>query len=129
VRSSVLAIVLVLTACSTHGESPPDGAAGGDFKLTCESDATQFPLLDKRCVGPSDCAIARHMISCCGTMIAIGLANTSTAAFDTSESACAAGYPGCGCASLPTAAEDGRTEADGTIEVTCEAGLCATFVP
>ncbi len=128
-RSSVLAILLGLTACASHGSSPPDAPPGADFELTCESDATEFPLLDKRCVAPSDCAIAQHMVSCCGTMIAIGLANTSIAAFDSAETACAAGYPGCGCASLPTAAEDGRTEVDGTIEVTCDAGSCTTFVP
>jgi len=38
-------------------------------------------------------------------------------------------YPLCGCPTMPTVAEDGRRETDGTIMVTCDSGECRTFVP
>ncbi len=122
---------LLLAACnsSSSGAPAPDAAPGVDYALTCESGAADFPLLDKRCTAPADCVIVQHMVSCCGTMVAIGLAKTDINAFSAAEADCSAGYPGCGCASQPTAAEDGRTAVDGTIQVDCVDQRCTTYVP
>lgn len=122
---------LVLAACnsSTGDTVAPDATPGVDYALTCESGATTFPLLDKRCAAPADCAIVRHMVSCCGTMVAIGLAKSDVTTFSAAETDCEAGYPGCGCASQPTEAEDGRSEVDGTIQVDCVDQRCTTYVP
>ena len=106
----------------------PDGAAGADYQLTCESGATTFPPLDKSCTQASDCAVVTHTISCCGSQIAIGLASGSVGAFNTAEATCDAGYPGCGCAALPTKAEDGHDNTDGVIAVRCEQHRCMTYV-
>lgn len=109
---------------------PTADAAPGTYSLTCESGATTFPPLDKRCGNPGDCAIAYHQNDCCGSEIAIGVASGSLAAFNAAEADCAAGYPACGCAAQPTKAEDGRDTTDGTtIKVACQNGQCTTYVP
>ncbi|HTN26585.1 MAG TPA: hypothetical protein VL180_02265 [Burkholderiales bacterium] len=95
----------------------------------CESHGTTFPLLEKSCSVTSDCFIALHMVSCCGTQTAIGLATTSESEFTAAENKCEMAYPGCGCAEGPTTAEDSRNETMGTIQVECRAGACTTFVP
>jgi len=122
---------VLVAACSSQGSGAPapDARPGADYALTCESGAAKFPALDKHCTAPADCAIVQHMISCCGTMIAIGLAKSDAATFAAAETDCEAGYPGCGCASQPTAAEDGRTQVDGTIQVDCVDQRCTTYVP
>ena len=120
-------LLLVIAACNESGSGgPPDGATGGLF---CESGDHVFPVLDKSCTTASDCFIARHQVSCCGTLIAVGLNTSSQSVFETTEAACAADFPACGCASEPTAAEDGRSEVDGAIQVRCIAEQCLTFVP
>lgn len=127
-RSLILA--MVLTAGCSHDKSPSDvDAPPGSVEIACESDRTTFPALDKACVQTSDCFIAQHQIDCCGTFDAIGLNVASQAMFASDEAACEAKYPGCGCASRPTMAEDGRSQADGTIAVRCEAQQCRTYVP
>ncbi len=126
-RMRSIAWLLLLAACSGSGSSGP--ADDGDFELTCESQGATFPLLDKTCSVASDCFVARHMINCCGTQVAIGLNVASESEFGPGETACASAYPACGCAPLPPAAEDGRTEAAGTIEVECVSQRCTTFVP
>jgi len=120
-------LLILITACNESGSAPPDAA--GTSELSCESGDHVFPALDKTCTRASDCFIARHMVSCCGTLIAVGLNTSSQSVFETTEAACAADFPACGCASQPTAAEDGRTEENGTIEVDCREQRCTTFVP
>jgi hypothetical protein len=126
-----LLLAMVVTAGCSHSHSvPPDvDAPPGSVDLVCESHGTTFPSLDKACVAATDCFIAQHMISCCGTMKAIGFNVASQAAFTAAETKCAAAYPGCGCAAGPTMAEDGRTSADGTIAVRCANQVCSTYVP
>ena len=120
-------LILVIAACSESGSNgpPPDDP----FELACESQGAHFPLLEKACSVASDCFIALHQVSCCGTEVAIGLSVASQDAFTQAETECAGAYPGCGCASLPTAAEDGRSEVDGAIQVDCREQRCVTFVP
>lgn len=120
-------LMMFVGGCAGTGSTAPD--ASGALRLTCESNATTFPALDKQCEISTDCVVVQHTVSCCGTEIAIGIAAASRAAFASAETACAAGYPGCGCAALPTKAEDGRDVTSGTIEVHCVDHLCASFVP
>jgi hypothetical protein len=129
-RALLLAMV-VTVGCSHHNSVPPDDvdAPPGDFELACESHATTFPLLDRSCSVATDCVIANHMIDCCGTFNAIGINIVSESAFAAAENTCEAGFPGCGCASRPTMAEDGRTRADGPIALRCENQVCRTYVP
>src|SRR2546430_15677212 len=96
----VLLLVIAITACSKGPQTQPD-ASPTSVELTCESHGTTFPLLEKACTTAADCFIAQHMISCCGTMVAIGFNVSSKPAFTSSERKCDAAYPGCGCASGP----------------------------
>ena len=73
--------------------------------------------------------MAVHQINCCGTEIATGLNHSERAAFDSFEAACVVTYPGCGCASLETMADDGTT-GWGDASVSCVVGTCTTsFAP
>lgn len=126
-RSPFVALVVIAACGGRSHDAAPDAA--GDFTLACESHAAAFPTLDKSCATAADCVVVQHMISCCGTEVAIGLAATSKAAFDSAELACTGGYPGCGCAAQPTAAEDGRNVTMGAIAVRCTEHRCATYVP
>jgi hypothetical protein len=125
-RALLLAVVAV--GCSKAPVDQAD-ASPSSVELACESHGTTFPSLEKACSLASDCFIAQHMVSCCGTMFAVGLSTKAMAAFTDAETKCEAAYPGCGCAAGPTKAEDGRTSADGTISVRCDTGLCQTYVP
>jgi len=127
-RALLLAMV-VTVGCSHHASSGDVDAPPGSVDLVCESHGTTFPALDKACTVATDCFIAQHMIDCCGTFDAIGFNVASQAAFGSAETQCAMAYPGCGCASRPTMAEDGRTTVDGTISVRCESQQCRTYVP
>jgi hypothetical protein len=69
------------------------------------------------------------MVNCCGTMVAVGVNQSESAAFDAAESACEAMYPGCGCASQPTTADDGQSSGDSAaFHVDCVGGVCSTYV-
>src|SRR5512138_1713743 len=120
----LLVLVVLATSCTSHGSNPD--ASPTSEQLACESKGTTFPSLEKACLVASDCFVAQHMISCCGTRIAVGFNVASEPAFTSAETTCAMAYPGCGCASGPTKAEDGRTTIDGTITVRCDTGLCRT---
>jgi hypothetical protein len=128
-------VVSVLTINCGHtspGDHPADASsdgAPGSVQIACESHGTTFPLLEKSCQLAADCFIALHEVSCCGTEVAIGLNKGAQAAFTPAEMTCEAAYPGCGCASMPIMAEDGRTEAMGTIAVRCDTNQCRTYVP
>jgi hypothetical protein len=120
---SILLLATVTVSCAALDASPTS------IELACESHGTEFPSLDKACVQATDCFIADHTVSCCGTMIADGFNTASEAAFAAAETTCAAAYPGCDCVQDPTTAEDGRTDEMGTIAVGCDMGLCRTYVP
>jgi hypothetical protein len=129
-RHAEMRLALLLATCVTIGCSVDQAdRSPTSVALACESDGTTFPALEKACVEATDCFIADHLVSCCGTLIAVGLNTTSQSAFTAAETTCADAYPGCECAEEPTAAEDGRTNLDGAIAVRCDAGLCRTFVP
>jgi hypothetical protein len=89
-----------------------------------------FPTFDKTCTMAADCATALHMVSCCGTLTAIGINVAEKPAFTAAETTCEMQYPGCGCAQSPTTTEDGKTSMDDTqIQVGCTNGQCMTFLP
>jgi len=89
-----------------------------------------FPAFDKTCAMATDCAVALHMVSCCGTLSAIGINATQKAAFDEAEAVCEMQYPGCGCAQGPTMTEDGKTNLNNVeIQVGCMNGQCMTYLP
>jgi hypothetical protein len=112
-------------ACDAKLCLPP-----GDVQCTGDTSNSKFPSFDNSCTSPAACVIKFHQINCCGTRIALGISASASAAFDQAEAACEAMYPGCGCAALPTKAEDGKAVEDTSmIKVDCKAGTCQTFVP
>jgi hypothetical protein len=112
------------TTADTGG--PATGGTTGD-PLQC-NDPLVFPDVDKVCVVDQDCALVLHQLNCCGSMAALGIDADDVDAFNQSEAACAADSPQCDCASVPTTAEDGQTEQDGEIVVTCDSGICESEV-
>lgn len=91
-----------------------------------------FPSFSKCCSGDDECVVAFHQISCCGTHVAWGINAKDKAAFDAAEAMCEMAYPGCGCPTGPTMAEDGKFSKDfggsGDIGVGCMSGACTTFI-
>ncbi len=136
-RAARFLVVLVLVGCPSRdpvsdgdaGTAPDAPAGGAVLELTCNADMSELPPFERQCGDASECAIARHQVDCCGSATAHGIRADQLAAFTTAESACQALFPGCGCPAQPTVAEDGDTEAQGTIMVTCENSVCLTFVP
>lgn len=89
-----------------------------------------FPMFDKTCGVDSDCALALHTISCCGTEVAWGISTSEVAAFESAEATCDSQYPECDCAPFPTLAEDGNEVMDANaLAVTCQMGACMSYVP
>lgn len=93
-----------------------------------QCDPLMFPGVDKACVAAEDCAVVTHQLDCCGSLAALGIDADDVDAYNESEAACAAQFPGCECASKPTTAEDGQTEQDGQIVAVCVEGMCQSAV-
>jgi hypothetical protein len=105
------------------------GVSGGTPPGMCGTYA--FPSFDKSCATDDDCIVELHTIICCGTQTAWGVNAAARAAFESAEASCDAAYPGCGCATGPTTAEDGTTSlaGDGSdFFASCTAGQCHSFV-
>ncbi len=119
---SKLVLAIALTGCHD---------AATDDAVTCTGPNPTFPTFDKTCERADECAIAFHMVSCCGSQVAIGISNIEQARFTADEARCEAQYPPCGCPPQPTQAEDGRTTTDNSqIVVQCTpARQCTTSVP
>jgi hypothetical protein len=89
----------------------------------------------KACQSDGDCTIEEEQTDCCGTTLYVGVAQGSTAAFAACESAWAAHFPGCGCASGAMHTEDGESVSSRTsvrahcTDFTESAGICRTYVP
>lgn len=106
---------------------PTDG--GSPSPISCAGPAYYFPAFDKSCMVNTDCFVAKHTVNCCGTMIALGYSTKDQAAFEAAEKICDNQYPGCGCASMATQAEDGYSDLGTGIVANCVAGQCTTSVP
>ena len=114
-------LALALTGC-LHD-------ASGDA-VTCSAQNPTFPTFDKTCERADECFVALHMVSCCGTQVAIGMNTTERDRFNADETRCDAQYPGCGCPVGPTTAEDGNmTINNNEIVVQCTAARqCMTAI-
>lgn len=116
--------------CGMGGRSCVEG--GPPVPVDCSgAGPNDFPAFDKSCTADSECVAKLHQINCCGTLVAIGINASGSAAFDAAEATCQGQYPACGCAQMPTTAEDGKTLADygSDFPVVCKAGQCTTYSP
>lgn len=112
---------------STSAGSATEGTGGGT--LQC-GDPLMFPGVSKACAADGDCGLAFHQTDCCGSLDAFGVSLDSIGAFNETEAMCAATFPGCGCAPMPTIAEDGDPAQDyNAVVVHCVDNLCQSSVP
>ena len=83
------------------------------------------------CTIDDDCAVAMHMLDCCGSLFAFGISASEVARFTSDEAACETTYPACGCAAGPTLVEDGTTLGGKSAAVArCAGGTCrAMYLP
>jgi hypothetical protein len=118
-----LLVAIALAGCLHNGTTSDD--------VSCTGPTPTFPTFDKRCERADDCFVAFHMVSCCGTQVAIGMSNIERDRFAADEARCDAQYPECGCPVGPTQAEDGRTAIDNSqIVVQCTVDRqCMTAIP
>lgn len=125
-----------LIACSgatfpePTGDAGADGAVGdaasdGGFPGAC-TEAGSFPGFVKGCTNTPSCVSKLHQIDCCGTMAAIGINHSDSAAFDAAEAAWEASCPRCKCPPGPTVAEDGKTGLNIDVKINCESQTCKT---
>ena len=91
----------------------------------CQDGAGWSP--SKWCQKTSDCTYAMHRVDCCGSEQAVGVTKVAKSAYEKTEYQCAP-EPICDCIPKPVTAEDGGSAGDGLIAVTCEAGLCQTYI-
>lgn len=110
-----------------------DGGGDTDAGLPgvdCSQNPPVFPSFDRSCTVPSDCAIGTVQVDCCGTLTVTGIASSETRRFEEAAALCASQFPGCGCPTQPTYADDG-TVATGTVApvVGCVSGTCTTTFP
>jgi hypothetical protein len=112
--------------------------AGAPADAATLSDGAAAPCsyvdtLDRTCAIDGDCAVGLHQTDCCGSSVMIGFRSTEQATYASSESACMASYPGCGCpATLPTT-DSGETVTDtGMVHAACvivgPTRRCETYV-
>ncbi len=112
-------------------DSGPSGSCSGSGSVNCAmGGANSFPVWSDTCKVDSDCAVAQHQINCCGTNVALGINVCAKDKFAAAEATCQGQYPGCGCASFATLAQDGFSAfgADDIFGAKCTAGLCQSYV-
>lgn len=103
-------------------------AAGGS-PVVCAGGEPKFPPFDKSCSVDADCVTSLHQINCCGTLIAVGMNKAALPGFEAAEKTCQSQYPGCGCASMMTVAEDGVVvQKPEELVAHCAAGVCVSKV-
>lgn len=101
---------------------PRDATVPRDLAVSCPG---VFPSFERQCSADADCVAVLHQIDCCGTYVALGIRVTEQTAFAAAEKDCEAMYPGCGCASRPTVADDGTQDQGGSrLSARCSAGRC-----
>lgn len=104
------------------------GQAGtGGAAISCTGTAPYFPEFDRSCNTASDCTLVTHTTSCCGSRLAIAIATSATASFNSAEAICDAQYPACGCASRGVQVEDGTQVGDSwqtEVKASCDSGSC-----
>jgi hypothetical protein len=108
-------------------EAETDSGDGDGDGITCPD---PFPEFDKSCTAVEDCFVALHQVSCCGTLVAIGLNVADQPTFNEVEMVCVSEYPECECAPGPIVTDDGSETEDFTmITVECVQNSCTTTVP
>lgn len=113
----------------TDSNSGGSGSGSGGNMLQCE-DPLMFPGVGKECVVDEDCALVFHQTDCCGTLDAYGVSQASADAYNQTEAMCAAQFPACDCAQMPTDAEDGNsTQDNNAIVVQCVQNQCQSAIP
>lgn len=145
-RPAPLATLFTLLGCAATLAPSGDAAPGPDViasdapavdvpatdageAIRCGGEDASFPTFATDCAGDGDCALAVHQTNCCGDHAALGLARTERARFDAAEATCRAMYPGCGCPTRGTLADDGQWSTDpAALRVACRAGRCVTSV-
>jgi len=110
------------------GLEPLDAVdAFGGLHLMCNG--KDFPAFARTCTSAAGCKIGLHRVDCCGSLVAIGIAAKDYDAFKAAEEHCSKTYPPCGCAPMPTKAEDGDTGSLKQLQVKCVDNVCITYVP
>jgi hypothetical protein len=121
---ALLVPLVIIVGCGTATTLPDAGStndafvaldsavvtdAGGDGSA---SPCDYVTTIDRSCTMDSDCHVGLHQTNCCGSAVMIGFRATVQSAYASSESACMASYPACGCpAQLPTT-DSGETVTD-----------------
>lgn len=129
--------------CPTQMTTAEDGHAGSESDIFARCDAGECQTwvrspdlqcagipdsFDKTCTTEKDCFVAFHQINCCGTFVAVGLSTAVQTSFESAESLCQESYPLCGCASMPTVAEDDNTGPHEKILARCANDQCESYV-
>lgn len=100
-------------------------AGGGGAGSSCQ----EVLALDRSCTTAADCFGGGHVTNCCGQRHFIGIRVSEQARFQSLEAQCDASYPACGCAEQQPLADDGsRLRWSEKPGVTCQQGICTTFV-
>src|SRR5690349_14293245 len=96
-------LALVLSACGSNKRSACEASDGGSCdEVSCSGSHISFPTFDKTCSSVTDCAIAIHQTTCCGSTLAIGLNKAEQQRFAADEKTCLDQYPLCTCPATPT---------------------------
>ena len=139
-----LIVLIALVACSGRTKSRDDAAVAtataiATDRITCPYgvDGTGSGVTyDKRCASDADCAVGFHLLDCCGSVIALGVARDEAARFARLD-VCGSTAT-CKCAGRGILAEDGHRTADDEVYLhgsvprdvvtACANGRCRTRV-
>lgn len=141
---SALLLAWLLAGCGASVSTPnvtdatTDSVASDaatDTAIACYDDGGTVSVDVKICTNDADCVARTHVVDCCGTLEAVGIASGSAAAFSSCEEERARTVPVCDCVAQPAKAEDGKLVPEsGVVSVHCidrtsSSGICKTFVP
>jgi hypothetical protein len=133
-------VSLLVGACGGNvvvdGESGAGGAPGtGGTGIVCSDAGPQdIPAAERECATASDCLVEPVPVQYCA-LFAVGVASSRLGAFQAFESACdqpMGPFHTCPIFTVVTLTEDGKTTPGHVVneaQVTCQGGLCTTFMP
>lgn len=132
--SRLVLLALFVAAC---GEATTRDDAGGPSDAGADAAANAcayVDTIDRSCSSDADCHVGLHQTDCCGNAVMIGFRASEQATYASSESACMASYPGCGCPAMLPTTDSGETVTDtSAVQVACvvttgAAQACRTYV-
>lgn len=130
----VVSLLVLVSGCPNSTTQMGDsGAPALDTGVDAGGPCAYVDTIDRTCSTDADCHVGLHQTDCCGSSVMIAFRDTQHGLYASSESACMASYPGCGCPAMLPTTDSGETVTDTSMVLSgCitvgPGGRCETYI-